>query len=170
MHSLGSQRKNNIDNLNSCGCPISIQTSQQRSAPAPQWWPCTSPALTPTHPPACPPAGRNQKEFEQKRKARLLLQLLNGLLSKFSAGLGLLQLGAQSLDLLLVRLLPLVGLLLSHLGSTHVITQKFSSRLTSRDLRLLATTLNSSSSSMILSSPTSARSSAFSRSPSQAAS
>ena len=107
-----------------------------------------------------------------KRKAHLLLQLLDGFLSKLSAGLGLLQLGAQGLDLLLVGLLPLVGLLLSHLDKKQVsyIWRTYSFMFTSRDFRLLATTLSSSSSSMILSSPTSARSSAFSRSPSQVAS
>merc|ERR1712130_923714 len=42
-------------------------------------------------------------------------QVLDGLLSELSAGLGLFQLGAQGLDLLLVGLLPLVSLLLSNL-------------------------------------------------------
>merc|ERR1719500_2717725 len=45
----------------------------------------------------------------------LLLQLLHRLLCELSASLGLLQLGGQGLDLLLVGLLPLVGLLLSNL-------------------------------------------------------
>merc|ERR1719167_1758801 len=51
----------------------------------------------------------------------LLLQLLDGFFGKLSAGLGLLQLGAQGLDLLLVGLLPLVGLLLSHLEGLQVV-------------------------------------------------
>merc|ERR1719500_2214833 len=45
----------------------------------------------------------------------LLLQLLHRLLSELSASLGLLELGGQGLDLLLVGLLPLFGLLLSNL-------------------------------------------------------
>merc|ERR1719391_710376 len=51
----------------------------------------------------------------------LLLQFLHGLLSELSASLGLLQLGAQSLDLLLVGLLPLVGLLLRNLQGLEVV-------------------------------------------------
>merc|ERR1719391_830485 len=51
----------------------------------------------------------------------LLLQFLHGLLSKLSASLGLLQLCAQGLDLLLVGLLPLVGLLLSNLQRLEVV-------------------------------------------------
>merc|ERR1719348_837722 len=51
----------------------------------------------------------------------LLLKLLNGLLSKLSPGLSLLQLGAQCLDLLLVGLLPLVGLLLCNLKRFQVV-------------------------------------------------
>ena len=51
----------------------------------------------------------------------LLLQLLHGLLSKLSPGLGLLQLGSQVLDLLLVGGLPLVGLLLRHLQGLQVV-------------------------------------------------
>merc|ERR1719430_1231282 len=43
----------------------------------------------------------------------LLLKFLNRLLGELSSSLRLLQLGAQSLDLLLVGLLPLVRLLLS---------------------------------------------------------
>jgi hypothetical protein len=45
----------------------------------------------------------------------LLLELLDGLLGELCPGLGLLQLGGQGLDLLLVALLTLVGLLLSNL-------------------------------------------------------
>ena len=52
----------------------------------------------------------------KQKSGHLLLQFLDGLLSELSAGLGLLQLGAQGLDLLLVGLLPLVGLLLGNLG------------------------------------------------------
>merc|ERR1711887_102894 len=51
----------------------------------------------------------------------LLLQFLDGLLSELGAGLGLLQLGAQGLDLLLVGLLPLVGLLLGNLQRLEVV-------------------------------------------------
>merc|ERR1712241_615672 len=51
----------------------------------------------------------------------LLLQLLHRLVSKVSSGLGLLQLGGQRLDLLLVRLLPLVSLLLGHLQGLEVV-------------------------------------------------
>merc|ERR1719391_397937 len=51
----------------------------------------------------------------------LLLQFLHGLLSELSASLGLLQLGAQGLDLLLVGLLPLVGLLLCNLQGLEVV-------------------------------------------------
>ena len=103
----------------------------------------------------------------------LLLQLLDGLLSELSSGLSLLQLRAECLDLLLVGLLTLVGLLFGNLRGgfkSTVKSLKHISPPTSRDLRLLATTLNSSSSSRILVSPTSARSSAFSRSDSQVAS
>jgi len=42
------------------------------------------------------------------QSVHLVLQLLDGLLSELCSGLGLLQLGGQSLDLLLVGLLPLV--------------------------------------------------------------
>merc|ERR1719192_2569401 len=51
----------------------------------------------------------------------LLLQLLHRLVSKVSSGLGLLQLGGRRLDLLLVRLLPLVGLLLGNLQGLEVV-------------------------------------------------
>merc|ERR1719219_2420117 len=51
----------------------------------------------------------------------LLLQLLDGFLSELSTSLSLLQLGTQGLDLLLVGLLPLVGLLLSHLKGLKVV-------------------------------------------------
>merc|ERR1719391_1209575 len=51
----------------------------------------------------------------------LLLQFLHGLLSELSASLSLLQLGAQSLDLLLVGLLPLVCLLLRNLQGLEVV-------------------------------------------------
>merc|ERR1719275_108860 len=51
----------------------------------------------------------------------LLLQLEHRLLCKLGAGLGLLQLGSQGLDLLLVGLLPLVGLLLGHLEGLQVV-------------------------------------------------
>merc|ERR1711990_781597 len=51
----------------------------------------------------------------------LLLQFLDGLLSELSTGLGLLQLGAQGLDLLLVGLLPLVSLLLGNLQRLEVV-------------------------------------------------
>merc|ERR1719454_1832266 len=51
----------------------------------------------------------------------LLLQLLDGLLSELSTGLGLFQLGAQGLDLLLVGLLPLVSLLLGNLQRLEVV-------------------------------------------------
>merc|ERR1719201_2902272 len=51
----------------------------------------------------------------------LLLQLEHRLLCKLGAGLGLLQLGSQGLDLLLVGLLPLVGLLLGHLQGLEVV-------------------------------------------------
>ena len=33
----------------------SIRTSRRRSAPAPRWWPCTSPAQTSARPPVCQP-------------------------------------------------------------------------------------------------------------------
>ena len=58
-----------------------------------------------------------------KKSGHLLLQFLHGLLSELSAGLGLLQLGAQGLDLLLVGLLPLVGLLLGNLRGVFVLPQ-----------------------------------------------
>merc|ERR1719210_3308063 len=51
----------------------------------------------------------------------LLLKFLNRLLCELSPSLRLLQLGAQSLDLLLVGLLPLVRLLLSHLERLEVV-------------------------------------------------
>merc|ERR1711990_500121 len=51
----------------------------------------------------------------------LLLQFLDGLLSELSTGLGLFQLGAQGLDLLLVGLLPLVSLLLGNLQRLEVV-------------------------------------------------
>merc|ERR1719391_1971648 len=51
----------------------------------------------------------------------LLLQFLHRFLSELSASLSLLQLGAQSLDLLLVGLLPLVGLLLRNLQRLEVV-------------------------------------------------
>merc|ERR1719192_37161 len=51
----------------------------------------------------------------------LLLQFLNRLLGELGSSLRLLQLGAQSLDLLLVGLLPLVRLLLSHLERLEVV-------------------------------------------------
>merc|ERR1719275_27061 len=51
----------------------------------------------------------------------LLLQLEHRLLCKLGTGLGLLQLGSQGLDLLLVGLLPLVGLLLGHLQGLEVV-------------------------------------------------
>merc|ERR1712080_350441 len=78
----------------------------------------------------------------------LLLQLHHRLLRKLGPGHRLVQLGGQSLDLFL-----------------EVFSRWFAfSSATSRDFRLLATTLNSSSRSTILVSPTSALSSAFSRS------
>merc|ERR1712073_223649 len=55
------------------------------------------------------------------KPVHLLLQLLHRLVSKVSSGLSLLQLGGQRLDLLLVRLLPLVGLLLGHLQGLEVV-------------------------------------------------
>merc|ERR1719249_259544 len=58
---------------------------------------------------------------ETSSSSSLLLQFLHGLFSELSASLGLLQLGAQSLDLLLVGLLPLVGLLLRNLQRLEVV-------------------------------------------------
>merc|ERR1719472_580558 len=55
----------------------------------------------------------------------LLLQFLHGLLSKLSAGLCLLQLRAQGLDLLLVGLLPLVA---NNLKSLEVAEEKANQR------------------------------------------
>ena len=50
---------------------ISIRTFQQRSARAPQWWPCTSPAQRPAHPPACPPWKETIKKtpFKMEKKS-----------------------------------------------------------------------------------------------------
>ena len=53
-----------------------------------------------------------------KLKFDLLLELLYRLLGELSAGLGLLQLGGQALDLFLVITLPLVGFLLGDLNNT----------------------------------------------------
>ena len=69
------------------------------------------------------------REFERSQKhpsssgllvsevdpSHLLLQLLHRLVRKLSSRLGLFQLARQVLDVLLVRLLPLVRLLLCHL-------------------------------------------------------
>merc|ERR1719222_1159996 len=55
------------------------------------------------------------------KPVHLLLQFEYRLLGKLGAGLGLLQLGSQGLDLLLVGLLPLVGLLLGHLQGLQVV-------------------------------------------------
>merc|ERR1711915_517653 len=60
----------------------------------------------------------NQLIFQS---VNLLLQLLHRLLSKLGTSLSLLQSGCQGLDLLLVGLLPLVGLLLSHLQGLQVV-------------------------------------------------
>ena len=50
----------------------------------------------------------------------LVLQLEDALLCELGPGVGLLQLGGQALDLLLVVALPLVGLLLGHLGTQKI--------------------------------------------------
>merc|ERR1719222_1475303 len=55
------------------------------------------------------------------KPVHLLLQFKHRLLGKLGAGLSLLQLGSQGLDLLLVGLLPLVGLLLGHLQGLQVV-------------------------------------------------
>ncbi|GMR56053.1 hypothetical protein PMAYCL1PPCAC_26248 [Pristionchus mayeri] len=52
----------------------------------------------------------------------LLLELLDGALGELGAGLGLLQSGGQSADLLLVRVLALEGLLLGDLERLEVVT------------------------------------------------
>merc|ERR1711962_255844 len=52
----------------------------------------------------------------------LLLELLDGLLGELGTGLSLLQLGGESLDLLLVPMLPLVGLLLRDLEGLEVVS------------------------------------------------
>merc|ERR1712105_393553 len=82
------------------------------------------------------------------KSVNFLLQFLNRFVSKFCSCLCLLQFCSEGFDLFLVGLLTLVGFFFSN----------------SRDFRLLATTLSSSSNSKILVSPTSALSSAFSRS------
>jgi hypothetical protein len=55
----------------------------------------------------------------------LLLELLDRLLGELCPGLGLLQLGGQGLDLLLVALLTLVRLLLSNLCSVSNISKRW---------------------------------------------
>merc|ERR1719433_401928 len=55
------------------------------------------------------------------QSVNLLLQLSHGLVSELSPGLSLLQLGGQSLDLLLVSLLSGVGLLLGNLQGLEVV-------------------------------------------------
>merc|ERR1719357_947527 len=60
-------------------------------------------------------------ETSSSSSLRLLLKFLNRLLCELGSCLRLLQLGAQSLDLLLVGLLPLVRLLLSYLERLEVV-------------------------------------------------
>merc|ERR1719275_303842 len=55
------------------------------------------------------------------KPVHLLLQFEHRFLGELGTGLGLLQLGSQGLDLLLVGLLPLVGLLLGHLQGLEVV-------------------------------------------------
>merc|ERR550525_1389315 len=55
------------------------------------------------------------------QSVHLLLQLRHGLVGKLRPGLGLLQLGGQSLDLLLVSLLSGIGLLLGNLEGLQVV-------------------------------------------------
>ena len=71
--------------------------------------------------------GRKRLWNALKRELYLLLQFLNRLLGELGPSLRLLQLGAQSLDLLLVGLLPLVRLLLSHLKNIESADKQLSS-------------------------------------------